>query len=248
MNRVLVIPAAGRGTRLGFDGPKALCPVNGEPMLRHLLRRYAPIVSHAVVVTSPGGLSAIAAVAHADALPVTCTVQPEPTGMLPAILCAVPIIEDTSCDEVWITWCDQVGISSGTLSAITDALAEHPSAALVFPTVRQAPPYIHVERDAAGRIVAVRQRREGDLMPDVGESDTGVFVLRRNTFLTHLRAYDAIAPRGDGTRERNFLPFIPWLARTAEVRTVPLADPREAIGVNTPDELALLEAYLRART
>ena len=84
-------------------------------------------------------------------------------------------------------------------------------------------------------------------MPEVGESDTGVFALRRGTLLDDLRAFDAVAPRGDGTRERNFLPFIPWLACTADVRTVPLADPREAIGVNTPADLATLETYLRDR-
>jgi hypothetical protein len=141
-----------------------------------------------------------------------------------------------------------VGISQGTLAAIASALHDHPSAALVFPTVCQTPPYIHFQRDAMDRIIGVLQRREGDVMPEAGESDTGLFVLRRAAFLDQLRTYDAIAPHGDGTRERNFLPFIPWLARTTEVRTVPLADPSEAIGVNTPAELAILETYLRDRT
>ncbi len=84
-------------------------------------------------------------------------------------------------------------------------------------------------------------------MPPVGESDAGLFGMRRDTFLRQLRAYDAETPVSDGTRERNFLPFIPWLAQSAEVRTFALGDPNEATGINTPDDLHALEAYLRGR-
>jgi hypothetical protein len=50
------------------------------------------------------------------------------------------------------------------------------------------------------------------------------------------------------TRERNFLPFIPWLARTHAVVTFPCEHPMEAIGVNTPEDLARVERYLQQRT
>ena len=41
--RVLIVPAAGRGQRLGSSVPKVLVPVNGRPMLHHLLDLYAPL-------------------------------------------------------------------------------------------------------------------------------------------------------------------------------------------------------------
>ena len=53
MKRILVVPAAGRGTRLGWDGPKVLCPVGGRPMIEHLLDRYGPVVEYVVVVVAP---------------------------------------------------------------------------------------------------------------------------------------------------------------------------------------------------
>jgi GTP:adenosylcobinamide-phosphate guanylyltransferase len=37
------------------------------------------------------------------------------------------------------------------------------------------------------------------------------------------------------------------IAKTASVITFECTDPREAIGVNTPDELRQVEEYLRAR-
>ncbi len=50
-------------------------------------------------------------------------------------------------------------------------------------------------------------------MPDVGESDAGLFSLSRDAFLTQLPAYAVSLETGTGTGERNLLPFIPWIVR-----------------------------------
>ena len=59
MTRMLVVPAAGRGVRLGWDGPKVLAPVGGRPMIDHLLARYAPVVDRIVVVVAPAAVAAV---------------------------------------------------------------------------------------------------------------------------------------------------------------------------------------------
>lgn len=247
MTRLLVIPAAGRGSRLGWHGPKALCPVGGRPMLGHLLRRYAEIVDRIVVVAAPDGMDAITTYLATAAPQVHCVVQPAPTGMLPAILCARRAIEDWRPDEVWVTWCDQIAMSTVTVDRLAVEMAREPAAALAFPTVSQSPPYIHFARDDRGTIVRVLQRREGDDMPPDGESDAGLFALRLDAFLGRLVDYDRDAPAGSETRERNFLPFIPWLAARALVRTFPAVSREEAVGVNTPDDVRAVEAYLSGR-
>jgi hypothetical protein len=105
-------------------------------------------------------------------------------------------------------------------------------------------PYIHFDRDRSGRIARVLQRREGDTMPARGESDMGLFALSRRAFVDLLPEYARAASPGAGTHERNFLPFIPWAAARAGVSTFPCENPMEAIGINTPEELAAVEAYL----
>ncbi|MGE3527441.1 MAG: hypothetical protein AB7I33_16105, partial [Gemmatimonadales bacterium] len=52
------------------------------------------------------------------------------------------------------------------------------------------------------------------------------------------------AAAGCGSGVRNFLPFIPWLASRERVSTIPAADPMEAVGINTPDDLERVENYL----
>ena len=52
---------------------------------------------------------------------------------------------------------------------------------------------------------------------------------------------------GRVTGERNFLPFLPWIERVGRVTTFPCLDAEETIGVNTPADLAAIEAYLARR-
>ena len=84
-------------------------------------------------------------------------------------------------------------------------------------------------------------------MPDVGESDAGLFDLSLRAYLDDLPAYAAAPEIGARTGERNFVPFVSWVSARGSVATVACSEPEEADGVNTPEELARVEAHLRAR-
>jgi NDP-sugar pyrophosphorylase family protein len=247
VRRLLIIPAAGLGSRLGATRPKPLVDVNGRPMLDHLMTLYRPFVDETVVIANPvfGG-SIVEWARHANA-PLSITEQPSPTGMLDAILLAAPFVSRSRPDEVWITWSDQVGVLATTAERLADVMRAAPKPAMALPTVSRAQPYIHFDRDDTGRIVRLRQRREGDLMPAEGEGDIGLFAMARVTFEDDLEAYAQDVPRGHATGERNFVPFVPWLAQRKPVATFPCTDPMEAVGINTPDDLRQVEAWLRGR-
>ncbi|MFF7281393.1 2-C-methyl-D-erythritol 4-phosphate cytidylyltransferase [Streptomyces griseorubiginosus] len=67
----VVIPAAGRGVRLGPGAPKALRALNGTPMLIHAIRAMAAsrAVSLVVVVAPPDGTGEVKSLLDAHALP-----------------------------------------------------------------------------------------------------------------------------------------------------------------------------------
>ena len=246
MTRVLVIPAAGRGSRLLASAPKPLVPVNGRPMLDHLLDLYSPFVDHVVVVAHPAFSAGIEQWARRyDHISVA--EQPAPTGMLDAILLARDAVREHSPEAVWITWADQVGVLPATVARLVEATGGSHPPALALPTVLRKDPYVHFDRDATGRIVRLLQRREGDSMPDNGESDMGLFGLTREAFDSDLEEYAREVVPGGTTRERNFVPFVPWLAQRKTIATFPCSDPMEAIGINTPEELRQVEAWLRTR-
>jgi bifunctional UDP-N-acetylglucosamine pyrophosphorylase / glucosamine-1-phosphate N-acetyltransferase len=244
---VLIVPAAGRGARLGGSAPKVLAPVGGRPMIDWLLDLYDPYVAHVVLVVHPAAREVVAQYLSRRTRVIELVEQREPTGMLDAILTPSALIERWQPAWVWVTWCDQIAVHPRTVAR----LAETPvtgAAPLVLPTVRRHAPYIHLERDGAGRIVRVRHRREGDRLPDPGESDVGLFSLSREAYLRELPAFAAEVTRGAGTGERNFLPFIPWLAARARVETFPALDEMESVGINTPEERAQVERYLAERS
>lgn len=243
MERLLIVPAAGLGSRLGGSVPKLLASVGGRAMLDHLLELHSGVDRVALVVHP----TAEAAVRTRTGGTVDLFVQHEPTGMLDAIMLARPAVEAQQPRRVCITWCDQIGIHPRTIRRLAELTAPPSGPALVLPTCRRSNPYIHFERGPDGAVRRVLQRREGDAMPEVGESDAGLFDLSRAAFLHSLPEYAETVTADSGTGERNFLPFVPWLSSRASVVTFPCVDQEEAIGVNTPVELRLVERYLRER-
>lgn len=258
---VLIVPAAGAGTRLRADTPdrsggqaresstpKVLSPVNGRAMIDHLLDRYSRAVQRVVLVVRPSFEHDVRRHVEqaAPLLDVQYANQSQPTGMLDAILLASDAVGKARPDRVWITWCDQIGVHPDTIATLGRLSRERAEVPAIFPTARQASPYIHLERDNEGRIIAIRQRREGDTMPPVGESDTGLFSLSADAYFNLLPEFGRETTLAAATRERNFLPFMPWLAqRGHSVLTFPSTNELEAIGVNTPGDRSRLEAYLR---
>jgi bifunctional UDP-N-acetylglucosamine pyrophosphorylase / glucosamine-1-phosphate N-acetyltransferase len=247
MSRLLVIPAAGLGSRLGAQVPKVLVRVAGATMLDRLLDLYEHAVDRVVIVVNPAFAGDVQrhVASHRDALRIDCVAQPSPTGMLDAILLGLPAAERYRPSSVWVTWCDQVAVHPKTVSRLVARTSSQAPPALVMPTVARQHPYIHLERDATGRIVRVLHRREGDVMPDTGESDMGLFAMSPRAYTELLPRYADTVEIGRQTGERNFLPFLPWLAAGHTVTTFSCEDPMEAVGINTPEDLAVVEAYLR---
>lgn len=219
-------------------------------MIDHLFDLYRDVVRRFVLVVHPSFEAAVRdhCVTVAPDLDVAYARQPEPTGMLDAILLGADGARDTSADRIWITWCDQIGVHRDTIATLRRMSHEQPQAQIVFPTARQEAPYIHIDRDAEGRISAIRQRREGDTMPAVGESDMGLFSLTPEAYFDRLPRFGAEAVHASATRERNFLPFIPWMAQHGhQVLTFPCTHAMEALGVNTPEDRLRMEQYLLER-
>ncbi len=242
----MIVPAAGRGTRLGSSLPKLLVPVNGRPMIDHILDRYATVISTFILVVSPSAEQEVLGHCRGRAGTIEVVRQDSPTGMLDAILIPRDRVGQLRPDEVWITWCDQVAVQEGTVHRLVDLMRSGGPPSLGFPTLVLPEPYIHFPRHPDGGIAGVLHRREGDPMPARGEGDLGLFALTGSTYLELLPEYARMAPLGAETGERNFLPFIPWLAQRGSVRTVPALSPMEAVGINTPAELERVAEFLAA--
>lgn len=235
MSVCAVIPAAGRGSRLGLDLPKILVPVDDGVTVWDMLRaQLAPHVHRLHVVLSTSG-----AALFPGGPDVSVSVQAEPTGMGDAILgCAAYW---SAYDTILVVWGDQVHVSGATVAAV---LAAH-RGGLTIPLVRQDDPYVEY-RFAGDRLDTVLQSREGDVCAPGGLADVGVFCLSTDGLVDAWRSYVEGRAVGGRTGEVNFLPFLPYLSSLGRpVTPVEVADPDEARGINTPADLAFARARLR---
>jgi bifunctional UDP-N-acetylglucosamine pyrophosphorylase/glucosamine-1-phosphate N-acetyltransferase len=240
-----VIPAAGRGSRLGSDRPKILYPVAGRLLIEWLLDFLEPNCSRLVFVLSPAGLADVRL--ELDRLipgRYETVVQEVPRGMGDAIELALPAI---ATPNVAIVWGDQVALRKSSVDACLRLHDGPLNPAVTCPTVFRRDPYIHFDRDSAGRISGLRQAREGDRMPQEGESDTGFFCFETDA-LRQLLGEVRREPGQEGrsTREFNFLPVIPFAAqRGLEVLSPALMKLEETVGINCAADAAAVETFLR---
>jgi len=233
---VALVPAAGKGSRLDFDGPKALFPLGDKPALNWIYDALGNLVEKFCLVVSPAHKELIGEYIRADGLAIELGVQEEPTGMADAILCAEPLVaaDAPRCDYL-IVWGDQVTVARQTvLMCLLHHQCSPSGPVFTFPTCRVKRPYIHFRRDSRGAIDGLLQQREGDLMPEEGETDCGVFIIRGSHLFDGLKSFKKESGAGRKTGEFNFLPYILDLARKGYgVDALPIADVKETRGINS---------------
>lgn len=235
-----LIPAAGRGTRLGFDQPKILFPIAGRTILEWLVELLRPLCSRFVLVLSPSGREPVEQVAS-TLVPgrFQIAVQPSPSGMADAIRCGLALVETP---DTMIVWGDQVALRPESLDFAMRVHQGPAHPAATCPTLLRDRPYIHLERDASGRVRRVLQAREGDSLPQHGESDSGVFLFRtsalRELLPRLLASSDCI---GNKTHELNFLPIFTMLD---DLITLPIMTEAESVGVNSAADAEYLARHL----
>jgi bifunctional UDP-N-acetylglucosamine pyrophosphorylase/glucosamine-1-phosphate N-acetyltransferase len=242
-----VVPAAGRGTRLGSRLPKLLTPIDGENTIWTLLcGRLLTIVDHINIIVSPQSEPLVRKAAEKTnpGGRVSLSIQPEPIGMGDAIFRGYPVW--SRARTILVVWGDQVFVSAKTLRAAC-ALHDGRTTTIVLPLASLPEPYAEYVFADDERLIAVRQSREGDHCAPNGYTDVGVFVLSVADLQAAWTRFSAGAARGAQTGEVNFLPFLPFLSSLGwSVKRMAVADPREARGVNTPDDLDYLRAIIAA--
>ena len=237
--------AAGRGSRLGGFLPKLLAPLGGGATIWSVLsRKLLAVTDHISLIVSPAGFAPLRAVIERDGLGdrVSLSLQPTPTGMGDAIFCGASVWSRAA--SILVVWGDQVFVSVATLAQAC-AMHNGDATTVLLPLVKMARPYVEYRFDDGGKLSAIRQTREGDACSGYGSSDLGTFVLSVQGLIARWCDYRAASSTGALTGEINFLPFLPWLAaRGWAVRRLPIADPREARGINTPEDLRFFQSIM----
>lgn len=244
-----MIPAAGRGSRLGLNLPKILATIRDDLTVWAILKsKLMECVDHIHVVISPEYIETFEQIVRVDPerARISISVQATPRGMGDAVL---------GCADVWrsfksmlVIWGDQVHVSSDTLQR---SLALHQSrnetcGHCTFPVVEMRHPYVQYVFSPNNTLMNIRESREGDKTDEVGLTDCGVFVLETHNLTSAWSEYLQIVRPGLATGELNFLPFFTYLVRCGwQFYPMRIEDPNESRGINTPADLAFFREHYR---
>jgi bifunctional UDP-N-acetylglucosamine pyrophosphorylase/glucosamine-1-phosphate N-acetyltransferase len=230
-----VVLAAGFGTRMKSSLPKALHPIAGRPMLRHLLASCEAVFDRVVVVIGPG-MEAVEKVAA----PHACVVQHDRLGTAHAALQAVGHFGP---GDVAVLYADNPLISEATLRALLARRAAEPAVGLALLAMRPADParYGRVigTVDDVQRVVEFKDATAAERA--VGLCNAGVLCGPAPDMARWLAAV-----RNDNAAGEYYLTDLVGLARADGRRVAAVEAPEaELRGINSRAELAQAEATVQ---
>ena len=213
--------------------PKAMHPLGGRPMLRHLLAAVEQVFDRIVVVVGPGmeGLAKIAA-------PHDVVVQHERLGTAHAARMAAPLLADYA-GEVAVLYADNPLITAATMRRLLEAPAD---IALLAMRPADAAKYGRVVSEGARVLRVVEWADASEAERAIGLCNAGVIRAPAGRLFPWLAAVGNANAAGE-----YYLPDVISLAVGEGAHCAAVEAPEaELRGINSRAELALAEGELQA--
>ncbi len=248
---VAIILAAGKGTRMGSDLPKVLHTMGDEPLVAFPVRAAREAgASRVVVVVGYQGDRVRDEVRRlfpdADGW-LSFATQREQLGTGHAVMCGLPPL--LGVDGVALVLAGDVPLLKASTLRDLVARCDQSSSGLALCSFEVADPtgYGRILRDAEGgerRVLGIREHKDATAAERaITECNAGTYAVS----LEHLRADLPRLGRDNAQGEIYITDLVELAVARGEVIALSI-DEHEAAGVNTPEQLAALEAIWRARS
>lgn len=239
MNLHIVILAAGKGTRMRSELPKVLHHVAGKSLLGHvcdIARQLKPAGIH--VVYGHGGELVPTTLSQPD---LKWVLQAEQLGTGHAVDQAMPAIADD--DAVLVLYGDVPLLGVSTLNTLVGKLETAPLAILTV-ALDDAANYGRIVRNEAGSVIRIVEAKDanGDELK-ICEINSGILAARAGDLKRWLAATG-----NDNAQGEYYLTDVVELAVSENTRVEDVQSPseREALGVNSKQDLAMVERIFQS--
>ena len=245
MSLAAIILAAGKGTRMRSKRAKVLHELGGEPMIARALRAVAALEPDPIVIVV--GHQAREVRAAVGSSRARFALQEPQRGTGDAARCALGQLPAGFNGDVLIAYGDMPAVRPSTLRAFLDAHRKR-GAKLSFISVVLDDPaaYGRVIRDPAGKVDKIVEHRDASPAERaVKEINTGCYLVDSallRSALAELKPANA--------QDEYYLTDLVAIARARDknekVEAWVATDPAEFAGINSREELANMEAEIRA--
>ena len=236
---IVVILAAGKGTRMYSDLPKVLHPIAGKPMVKHVIDTAKQLGAHNIhLVYGHGGDLMQQRLANE---PVNWVLQTEQLGTGHAMQQAAPFFADD--ENILMLYGDAPLITKATLEKL---IAAKPDKGIALLTVVLDNPtgYGRILRENGNVVGIVEQKDANAEQLKIQEVNTGVMVSDGASFKKWLTQLDNNNAQGE-----YYMTDVIALANRdgCQVAAVQAADLMEVEGANNRLQLVALEQYFQQK-
>jgi bifunctional UDP-N-acetylglucosamine pyrophosphorylase / glucosamine-1-phosphate N-acetyltransferase len=243
-----IILAAGKGTRMKSDLPKVLHPIGGRPMVRAVVDacREAGCVRVVLIV---GYKQELVRSAMADDATVEFAVQDQQLGTGHAVQCARGLFEPESAapgNPVFVLAGDGPLIRAATLRTLLDRHRSTRALATLATSVIDDPTgYGRIVRTAGGRFVGIVEHK--DCSPEqlaIREVNPSYYCFDARALFDTLGRLAPNAASGE-----YYITDVPGLLLGGgeRVEVIDAVPPEDVLSINTPEQLAAVDAIFRSR-
>lgn len=235
---VVIILAAGKGTRMGSPGPKVLARLCGRPMIEWVINavRKAGITRVLVVVGhKKEGVTMVL-----EGLGVDWVEQPQQLGTGDALKVASALLKshviDDTPEDIIVLPGDAPLVKPDTIKTLGKMHREtHSDATIVTAYLDDPRGYGRVVRDVQGRVRGIVEELDAtEEEAEIKEVNSGVYCFRLAPLL---EALERLTP-GNRKGEYYLTQVIEVLSGMGKrVNAVVVSDPNEVLGVNSPEDL-----------
>lgn len=235
---VAVILAAGKGTRMKSDLPKALMPICGKPMIRHLINTFEQMgVEDIIPVIAPDGDLVVKEVA-----PYKTAVQEQQLGTGHAVLSTRSLLQGFAGKTI-VVFADHPIITAKTFQKVLDKLDEGYDAAFVGFRPQDCLRYGRLKMQGQELIDIIEYKDATDEEKQIDFCNSGVVAFNGNKMFELLDGVESNNAAGE-----YYLTDVVKVARKLGLKCSAVeCEPEEVAGANTQEELAILESYLKKR-
>jgi len=240
----VIILAAGLGKRMKSGRAKVLHEVMGKPMVAYVVEAAIPIAGPAVVVVVGNQAEAVRreVACRAD---VRFALQDQQLGTGHAVKCALPHLL-SGCREVMVLCGDVPLIRTATLRALFDAhVLAGRDVTLLAVDLDQPHGYGRVLLDPGGNVIGIVEESDAsDEQRAIRTINSGIYCISR-------RFLEEALPRltNENAQGEYYLTDVIRIGAESgrNIGVTWASDSNEILGINTPQDLARVEAILQGR-